>query len=64
MEMLVLMSRAISLSVIFCVVAYFLMTWQWPLSLLSIFLATFFVCLFLIKGTKHTDQNPLTDFLL
>jgi hypothetical protein len=64
MEMLVLMSRAISLSVIFYVVAYFLMTWQWPHSLLSIFLATFFVCLFFKKGTNHPDQNPLTDFLL
>ena len=43
MEKLALVSLAVSLSVIFYVVTYFLITWQWPQTLLSIFMATFFL---------------------
>jgi hypothetical protein len=59
MEKLVLISQAVSLSVIFYVVTYFLITWQWPESLLSLFLSTFFLYLFLLEDTSHTVQNPL-----
>lgn len=59
MEKLVLISQAVSQGVIFYVVAYFLMTWHWPQTLLSIFLGTFFLYLFLVKETNHTEQNPL-----
>jgi hypothetical protein len=59
MEKLVLISRAVSLSVIFYVVTYFLITWYWPETLLSIFLVTFFLCLFWVKEISHTEQNPL-----
>ena len=46
MEKLALVSLAVSLSVIFYVVTYFLITWQWPQTLLSIFMSTFFLYLF------------------
>jgi len=50
MEKLTLISQTVSLSVIFYVVTYFLIAWQWPQTLLSIFLATFFINLVLVKG--------------
>jgi hypothetical protein len=59
MEKLVLISQAVSLSVIFYVVTYFLITWHWPHTLLSIFLGTFFLNLFLAKETTHIEQHPL-----
>jgi len=46
MEKLVLVSLAVSLSVIFYVVTYFLIAWQWPQTFLSIFMSTFFFYLF------------------
>ena len=36
MEKFILISLAVSLSVIFYVVAYFLISWQWPETMLSI----------------------------
>jgi hypothetical protein len=59
MEKVALISQAISLSVIFYVVTYFLVTWQWPHTLLSIFVSTSFLYLFLVKETNYTEQNPL-----
>jgi hypothetical protein len=59
MEKLVLISQAVSRGVIFYVVTYFLITWQWPQTLLSIFLGTFFVYLFIANETTHVEQNPL-----
>jgi hypothetical protein len=47
MERLTLVSQALSLSVIFYVVTYFLITWQWPQTLLSIFMCTLFLYLYL-----------------
>jgi len=38
MEKLTLISLAVSLSVIFYVVTYFLITWQWPQTFLSVFM--------------------------
>jgi hypothetical protein len=52
MEKLVLVSLAVSLSVIFYVVTYFLIAWQWPQTLLSIFLTAFF--LYLIVGQRNS----------
>jgi len=52
MEKLVLVSLAVSLSVIFYLVTYFLITWQWPQTLLSIFLATFFLYLIVDEGNS------------
>jgi hypothetical protein len=59
MEKLVVISQAVSLSVIFYVVTYFLITWHWPHTLLSIFLCTFFLYSYLAKVTNNTEQNPL-----
>ena len=46
MEKLTLISLAVSLSVIFYVVTYFLITWQWPQTILSVFMSTCFLFLF------------------
>jgi hypothetical protein len=46
MEKLALVTLAVSLSVIFYVVTYFLITWQWPQTLLSIFMNMVFLDLF------------------
>jgi hypothetical protein len=43
MEKLALVTLAVSLSVIFYVVTYFLITWQWPQTLLSIFMNMVFL---------------------
>jgi divalent metal cation (Fe/Co/Zn/Cd) transporter len=45
MEKFVLISQAVSLSVIVYVVTYFLITWHWPETLLSIFVSTCFLYL-------------------
>jgi hypothetical protein len=50
MEKFVLISQAVSLSVIFYVVTYFLITWQWPHTLLSIFLSVILLHSYLRKG--------------
>ena len=59
MEKLTLISLAVSLSVIFYVVTYFLITWQWPQTILSIFMSTYFLIMF-SKGSV----NPLSYAVL
>jgi hypothetical protein len=49
MEKLALISQAVSLSVIFYVVTYFLITWHWPETLLSIFVSMCLLYLFFGK---------------
>jgi hypothetical protein len=56
MEKLALISQAVSLSVIFYVVTYFLITWQWPETLLSVYMSTYFLYLF-IGERDHADWN-------
>jgi len=63
MEKLTLVSLAVNLSVIIYVVTYFLITWQWPETLLSIFVSIFFLYLFLVNQTTHIEQNPLIKSL-
>jgi len=46
MEKLVLISQAVSRGVIFYIVIYFLITWHWPETLLSVFMSTCFLFLF------------------
>jgi len=50
MEKLTLVSLAVSLSVIFYVVTYFLITWQWPQTFLSVFMSTYFLIM-ISKGS-------------
>jgi len=52
MERLTLISQALSLSVIFYVITYFLITLQWPHTLLSIFMSTYFLYLFSTRSVK------------
>jgi hypothetical protein len=56
MEKLTLISQTVSLSVIFYVVTYFLITWQWPETLLSVYMSTYFLYLF-IGERDHADWN-------
>jgi hypothetical protein len=60
MEKLALISQAVSLSVIFYVVTYFLIIWQWPVTLLSIFLSTYFLYLF-SDGQRSPFPTPSGD---
>jgi len=46
METFILISQAINLSVIFSVVTLFLLTWQWPATLLSILVYALLLYLF------------------
>ena len=55
MEELILISQAVSLSVVFYVVIYFLITWYWPATLLSVFVCTF-VLYFLIDQRRHASR--------
>jgi divalent metal cation (Fe/Co/Zn/Cd) transporter len=48
MEKLATKTLAVSMSVIFYVVTYYLLTWQWLETLLSAFVSTLFLYLFLI----------------
>ena len=63
MEKFVLISQAANLSVIFYVVTYFLITWCWPATLLSIFMSTCFLYSILVNEITHTEQNPLIKSL-
>lgn len=63
MEKLALISLTLSMSVIFYVVTYFLITWQWPQTLLSVILSIFFIYLFLMEETIQIEQNPLIKSL-
>ena len=53
MEKFILISLAVSLSVIFYVVTYFLISWQWPETFLSMFVCT--IVLFLL--IRERDQT-------
>ena len=59
MEKLTLISLAVSLSVIVYVVTYFLITWQWPQTILSVFMSTYFLIM-ISKGSV----NPLSYTVL
>jgi hypothetical protein len=61
MEQLALVSLAVSLSVIFYVVTYFLITWQWPQTLLSILMSAFFLYLFL-RDSDSLIQSKIYRF--
>ena len=52
MERLTLISQALSLSVIFYVVTYFLITLQWPHTLLSINISIYFLYLIITRSVK------------
>jgi hypothetical protein len=60
MEKLVLISLAVSLSVIFYVVTYFLITWQWPQTFLSVFMSTCFLYLFSRVSVKSLSYTVLS----
>ena len=54
MEKFILISQTVSLSAVFYVVIYFLITWHWPATLLSVFLCTFVLyCLTGQRGHAH-----------
>jgi ABC-type Fe3+-siderophore transport system permease subunit len=50
MEKFILVSQAVSLGVVFYVVIYFLITWYWPASLLSVFICSF--VLYFLTGQR------------
>ena len=60
MEKLTLVSLAVSLSVIFYVVTYFLITWQWPQTILSIFMSTYFLIMFSKGSVKPLSYAVLS----
>jgi hypothetical protein len=60
MEKLTLISLAVSLSVIFYVVTYFLITWQWPQTFLSVFMSTYFLILFSKGSVKSLSDAVLS----
>jgi hypothetical protein len=62
MEKFILISQAVSLSVVFYVVIYFLITWYWPATLLSVFVCTF-VLYFLIGQRGHTHRARHIDLV-
>jgi len=57
MEKLTLISLAVSLSVIFYVVTYFLITWQWPQTILSVFMSTYFLIMISGYSGKFVGKN-------
>ena len=63
MEKFILIYQAVSLSVVFYVVIYFLITWQWPQSLLSIFMSTYFLYIF-FGDRDHSFWVEPVDFNL
>ena len=60
MEKLTLISLAVSLSVIFYVVTYFLITWQWPQTFLSVFMSTYFLIMFSKGSVKAISYTVLS----
>jgi hypothetical protein len=62
MEKFILISLAVSLSVIFYVVAYFLISWQWPETFLSVFVCTI-VLFFLIGERDHSYRVKPIDLI-
>jgi hypothetical protein len=62
MEKFILISLAVSLSVIFYVVAYFLISWQWPETMLSITVCA--IVLFLLIGERdHSYRVKPIDLI-
>jgi hypothetical protein len=57
MEKLALISLTVSLSVIFYVVTYFLITWQWPQTILSVFMSAYF----LYRFSGKRDSLRMSD---
>ena len=55
MEKLILISQAVSLSVAFYVVIYFLITWYWPATLLSVFVCSF--ALYVLIGQRRDARR-------
>ena len=62
MEKFILISQAVSLSVVFYVVIYFLITWQWPASLLSLFVCTVLLY-FLVSERDRVHRVATVDFV-
>ena len=60
MEKLTLISLAVSLSVIFYVVTYFLITWQWPQTILSVFMSTYFLIMISKGSVKSLSYAVLS----
>jgi len=62
MEEFILIFQTVSLSVVFYVVIYFLITWHWPASLLSLFLCAFALH-FLIEQKGHANRVRPVDLV-
>jgi hypothetical protein len=62
MEKFILISQAVSMSVVFYVVIYFLITWYWPATLLSVFVCTF-VLYFFIGQRGHVHRARYIDLV-
>jgi hypothetical protein len=60
MENLTLISLAVSLSVIFYVVTYFLIAWQWPQTILSVFMSIYFLIMFPKGSVKSLSYAVLS----
>jgi hypothetical protein len=62
MEKFILISQAVSLSVVFYVVIYFLVTWYWPATLLSVFVCT--IVLYFLTGQRvHAHRARHIDLV-
>ena len=62
MEKFILISQAVSLSVMFYVVIYFLINWQWPETLLSVFVCSFI--LYFLIGERGRANRVRPDYLV
>jgi hypothetical protein len=62
MEKFILIFQTVSLSVVFYVVIYFLLTWHWPATLLSVFLCAV-ALYFLIENKEHANRARTTDLV-
>jgi VIT1/CCC1 family predicted Fe2+/Mn2+ transporter len=62
MEKFVLLSLAFCLSVVFYVVTYFLITWQWPQTILSMSVCAL-VLFFLIEEIDHSQGVKPVDWI-
>ena len=62
MEKFILIFQTVSLSVVFYVVIYFLITWYWPATLLSVFVCTFVLYL-LIEQKGHAQRAGYIDLV-
>jgi len=62
MEKFILISQAVSLSVVCYVVLYFLITWYWPATLLSVFVCSF-VLYFLVGEWRRAHLARHVDLV-